>query len=167
MVGATMNRLLQPIRRKCKVAKFNVWLTMSSNKITFQDVAATAFLAPSWSSWPSQNHKLKFPNDACKHEQLQTVFALTEQDKRNDVPGLPYVKKRMPYLYFKHEQIKRGNRLLLLLNPSEVAKIFHSNHEFWLILLGAFYENNAGSDQKLHNCFNRTIMHFHLLPISM
>lgn len=41
-----MNRLLQPVRRKCKVAKVNVWLTMSSNVITFQDVGATASLAP-------------------------------------------------------------------------------------------------------------------------
>lgn len=45
--------------------------------------------------------------------------------------------------------------------------IFHSNHEYWLILLGAFYENNVGSDQNSYNCFNRTFMHFHLLPISM
>lgn len=69
---------------------------MSSNVITFQDVGATASLAPPWTSWPSHNYKLKFPNDACKHEQLQTVYALTEQDKWNDVPGLPYVKKRIP-----------------------------------------------------------------------
>ena len=46
MVGATMNRLLQPIRRKCKVTKVNVWLTMSSNVIKLQNVAAAAFLAP-------------------------------------------------------------------------------------------------------------------------